>query len=37
MKVPDTTPQILYEDIYVRGTEPQFVRGRTVEENYYFS
>lgn len=36
MAVPDTTPQILYEDIYVRGTEPQYIRGRTAEENYYF-
>ncbi|KAI1143980.1 dehydrogenase E1 component-domain-containing protein [Hypoxylon sp. FL0543] len=37
MPVPDTTPQILYEDIYVRGTEPQFMRGRTPDENYYFN
>ncbi|OTA66556.1 hypothetical protein K449DRAFT_391003 [Hypoxylon sp. EC38] len=36
MPVPDTTPQILYEDIYVKGTEPQFMRGRTPDENYYF-
>ncbi|KAI4596640.1 alpha subunit of pyruvate dehydrogenase [Pestalotiopsis sp. 9143b] len=36
MPVPDTTPQILYEDIYVRGSEPQYIRGRTAEENYYF-
>jgi pyruvate dehydrogenase E1 component alpha subunit len=37
MPVPDATPKILFEDIYVRGTEPQFVRGRTPEENFYFS
>ncbi|KAI1417722.1 dehydrogenase E1 component-domain-containing protein [Hypoxylon sp. FL1857] len=37
MPVPDTTPQILYEDIYVRGTEPPFMRGRTPDENYYFN
>ncbi|KAI0146029.1 dehydrogenase E1 component-domain-containing protein [Hypoxylon sp. NC0597] len=37
MPVPDTTPQILYEDIYVKGTEPQFMRGRIPDENYYFS
>ncbi|XXH05193.1 hypothetical protein Hte_011618 [Hypoxylon texense] len=37
MAVPETTPQILYEDIYVRGSEPQFMRGRTPDENYYFS
>jgi pyruvate dehydrogenase E1 component alpha subunit len=36
MAVPETTPQILYEDIYVRGTEPQFLRGRTPDEAYYY-
>lgn len=36
MAFPDATPQILYEDIYVRGSEPQFMRGRTVEESYYY-
>ena len=36
MAPPDATPQILYEDIYVRGSEPQFMRGRTLEENYYY-
>ncbi|KAI0481151.1 dehydrogenase E1 component-domain-containing protein [Xylariaceae sp. FL0804] len=36
MAVPETKPQILYEDIYVRGTEPQFMRGRTPDENYYY-
>jgi pyruvate dehydrogenase E1 component alpha subunit len=36
MLAPEATPQILYEDIYVRGSEPQFMRGRTVDENYYY-
>ncbi|KAI1467097.1 dehydrogenase E1 component-domain-containing protein [Daldinia caldariorum] len=36
MAVPDTTPQILFEDIYVRGTELQFMRGRIPDENFYF-
>ncbi|TVY30711.1 Pyruvate dehydrogenase E1 component subunit alpha, mitochondrial [Lachnellula hyalina] len=36
MLPPDATPQILFEDIYVRGSEPQFMRGRVVEENYYY-
>ncbi|KAH8594862.1 pyruvate dehydrogenase E1 component [Bisporella sp. PMI_857] len=36
MSPPDATPQILYEDIYVRGSEPQFMRGRTPDENYYY-
>ena len=36
MEFPEATPQILYEDIYVRGSEPQFMRGRTTEENYYY-
>lgn len=37
MAIPETTPQILFEDIYVRGTEPQYMRGRTTDEDYYFS
>ncbi|KAK6606080.1 pyruvate dehydrogenase E1 component [Botrytis cinerea] len=36
MPFPDATPQILYEDIYVRGSEPQYMRGRTNDENYYY-
>ncbi|EPE31750.1 Thiamin diphosphate-binding fold (THDP-binding) [Glarea lozoyensis ATCC 20868] len=36
MPPPDATPQIVFEDIYVRGSEPQFMRGRTLEENYYY-
>lgn len=36
MPVPDATPEVLYEDIYVRGSEPEFLRGRTPDENYYY-
>lgn len=37
MSVPEAKPDILFEDIYVRGTEPQYIRGRTTDENHYFS
>lgn len=36
MPVPDNTPRILYEDIYVRGSEPRWMRGRTVDETFYY-
>lgn len=36
MAAPEATPQILFEDIYVRGSEPPFMRGRTPDENYYY-
>jgi pyruvate dehydrogenase E1 component alpha subunit len=36
MAPPDPTPQILFEDIYVRGSEPRFMRGRGPEENFYY-
>lgn len=36
MAAPEATPKILYEDIYVRGSEPAFMRGRTPDENYYY-
>lgn len=36
MKVPDAVPEVLFEDVYVRGSEPQFLRGRTPDENYYY-
>ena len=36
MAVPDATPDVLYEDIYVRGSEPSFLRGRTADETYYY-
>lgn len=37
MAVPDATPKILFEDIYVPGSEPEFIRGRTLDENFYFN
>lgn len=36
MLAPEATPQILFEDIYVRGSEPAFMRGRVVEENHFY-
>ena len=36
MTPPDPTPKVLYEDIYVRGSEPPFLRGRVPEENFYY-
>ena len=36
MAAPETTQKILYEDIYVRGSEPEFLRGRIPEENFYY-
>ncbi|KAL2164665.1 hypothetical protein VTH06DRAFT_3882 [Thermothelomyces fergusii] len=36
MPFPEPTSKILFEDIYVRGTEPQFIRGRTPDEVFYF-
>lgn len=36
MEEPPATPEVLFEDIYVRGSEPQFMRGRTPEENFYY-
>ncbi|KAI9804101.1 MAG: alpha subunit of pyruvate dehydrogenase [Sarcosagium campestre] len=36
MAPPDATAKILFEDIYVRGSEPPFMRGRIPEENHYY-
>ena len=36
MKEPDPTPAVLFEDIYVRGSEPAFMRGRVPEENFHY-
>ncbi|KPI34316.1 Pyruvate dehydrogenase E1 component subunit alpha, mitochondrial [Cyphellophora attinorum] len=36
MDVPETTPQVLFEDIYVRGSEPPYLRGRTPDETFYY-
>ncbi|KAH0610918.1 uncharacterized protein H6S33_011345 [Morchella sextelata] len=33
---PENTPKILFEDIYVRGSEPDFMKGRTLEETHYY-
>ena len=34
---PEAVPATLFEDSYVRGSEPDYIRGRTPDENYYFS
>ncbi|OAX77111.1 hypothetical protein ACJ72_08594, partial [Emergomyces africanus] len=36
MPAPDATPRILFEDTYVRGSEPLWTRGRTVDETFYY-
>ena len=36
MAEPEAKPDVLFEDIYVRGSEPQFLRGRIPEENFYY-
>ncbi|KAI5787063.1 dehydrogenase E1 component-domain-containing protein [Geopyxis carbonaria] len=33
---PDATLKTLYEDIYVPGSEPAYLRGRTAEETFYY-
>lgn len=37
MAVPEAKPSILFEDIYVPGSEPSYIRGRTPDETYYFA
>ncbi|CUS11324.1 unnamed protein product [Tuber aestivum] len=34
--VPDATQKTLFEDIYVPGSEPEFLKGRTLEETHYY-
>ncbi|CCX05354.1 dehydrogenase E1 component-domain-containing protein [Pyronema domesticum] len=34
--VPDANPDVLFKDIYVPGSEPKWMRGRTAEETYYY-
>jgi pyruvate dehydrogenase E1 component alpha subunit len=36
MPLPDPTPKILFEDVYMRGSEVPFLRGRTPDETYYY-
>ncbi|KAJ5540726.1 Pyruvate dehydrogenase E1 component subunit alpha [Penicillium frequentans] len=36
MAAPDNTDRNLFEDIYVRGSEPKWMRGRTVDETFYY-
>ncbi|KFZ12611.1 hypothetical protein V502_07019 [Pseudogymnoascus sp. VKM F-4520 (FW-2644)] len=36
MAAPEASRKILFEDIYVRGSEPEYMRGRTVDETYYY-
>jgi len=36
MDAPEPTPKVLFEDVYVRGSEPPFLRGRIPEENFYY-
>jgi len=36
MEPPNPDPKVLYEDIYVRGSEPAWLRGRTPDETYYY-
>ncbi|KIX06031.1 pyruvate dehydrogenase (acetyl-transferring) E1 component, alpha subunit [Rhinocladiella mackenziei CBS 650.93] len=33
---PEPIPKILFEDIYERGSEPAYIRGRTPDETYYY-
>lgn len=37
MAAPEAIPKVLFEDIYVRGSEPEFLRGRIPEENFYYT
>jgi hypothetical protein len=34
--VAEATPRNLFEDIYVKGSEPKYMRGRILEENYSY-
>ncbi len=36
MAVPPADAKTLFEDIYVRGSEPLWMRGRTVDETHYY-
>lgn len=36
MPLPEANLQVLFNDIYVPGSEPKFIRGRTAEELRYY-
>jgi pyruvate dehydrogenase E1 component alpha subunit len=36
MVAPEPNNRILFEDIFVRGSEPQWMRGRTIDETFYY-
>jgi len=36
MAEPNPVPAVLFEDIYVRSSEPAFLRRRTPDETYYY-
>ncbi|KAL2000232.1 hypothetical protein VTN02DRAFT_3375 [Thermoascus thermophilus] len=36
MVEPPATPTTLFQDVYVRGSEPLWMRGRTADETYYY-
>jgi pyruvate dehydrogenase E1 component alpha subunit len=36
MAPPDPTGRVLFEDIFVRGSEPRWMRGRTADETFYY-
>ena len=37
MAPPNADAQTLFEDVYVRGSEPDYLRGRIPEENFYYA
>lgn len=37
MAFPEAKSSILFEDIYVKGSEPLSIRGRTTDEDYFFN
>ncbi|KAL5598894.1 hypothetical protein BROUX41_003785 [Berkeleyomyces rouxiae] len=36
MAFPENTPEVLYKDIYVKGSEPKYIRGRVIEEDFHY-
>lgn len=36
MTPPESTSRILFEDIFVRGSEPLWMRGRSIDETFYY-